>query len=545
MSVTVSEALQLPIMKRTKLIAGQGGLDRQIKWVTIVEVIEDVRRLQQGEFLITTAYGLESDPVGRKRLIEQLAKRNLSALAIHTGFYLQAIPDDFKEIADRYQLPLFEIPSELNFSMITRELLEQVVNHQLRSLEYSERVHKELIEVALANQSFHAIAEVLAKQTHACVYVFDTTWKIEARSSSVHHATEEYLYSRILAELEQTRISSELETSGTTVNVRYMAHSVDDRIAIWNVTISPIMAGGHTFGYLTLAKEGNPISELDLLAVGHATTVCALEFMKRQAVKNARLQQHADLLTELLQEPILLSSDLMERITSAGLDPAKPHTIALIGTQAPVSKETLDVVHMVIEKGLDEFGVRSIHKRSLHTFTVLLESDQEINTNVIKSLESIRKHAQGLPLKIGLGRTVSDIRKLAQSAREAEIAFRYGSVLNDHKAIAKYDELGHYHLLIQMLESGFDLRPYWAEVLGRIIDQPFLVDTLGALFDTNMNFKKTSEILFVHRHTLKYRIQKIERMTGKSLSDPAERLQLQLAWMAHRLQSVATHSPPL
>ena len=55
------EALQLPIMKRASLVAGHEGVNTPIKWVTIVEVIEDTTRLQEGEFLITTAYGLAED----------------------------------------------------------------------------------------------------------------------------------------------------------------------------------------------------------------------------------------------------------------------------------------------------------------------------------------------------------------------------------------------------------------------------------------------------------------------------------------------------
>ena len=114
MTITIREALQLPDMVQTRLIAGAGGLDNPIRWVTIVEVLEDTSRLQEGEFLITTGFGLTGNPMRLSSFIPSLAKQKLSGVAIHTGFYLREIPEAFIEMANRHQLPLIEIPTEIN-----------------------------------------------------------------------------------------------------------------------------------------------------------------------------------------------------------------------------------------------------------------------------------------------------------------------------------------------------------------------------------------------------------------------------------------------
>lgn len=66
MSISVQEAISLPVMKEAKIRGGAGGIDNQIKWVTIVEIIEDINRFQEGEFLITTGYGLNEDSANFK-----------------------------------------------------------------------------------------------------------------------------------------------------------------------------------------------------------------------------------------------------------------------------------------------------------------------------------------------------------------------------------------------------------------------------------------------------------------------------------------------
>jgi DNA-binding PucR family transcriptional regulator len=55
-----------------------------------------------------------------------------------------------------------------------------------------------------------------------------------------------------------------------------------------------------------------------------------------------------------------------------------------------------------------------------------------------------------------------------------------------------------------------------------------LVDSLFVYFEENCNAVKTAKRLFVHRNTLDYRLKKIEEISGRNLSDPYDRLTLQL-----------------
>nr|WGD97806.1 PucR family transcriptional regulator ligand-binding domain-containing protein [Bacillus safensis] len=78
MAILVKDALSLDIMKETKLLAGENGLDRLIQWVTIVEIIEDTSRLSEGELLVTTGFGLADNKERRARLEELIQSHRLS-----------------------------------------------------------------------------------------------------------------------------------------------------------------------------------------------------------------------------------------------------------------------------------------------------------------------------------------------------------------------------------------------------------------------------------------------------------------------------------
>lgn len=159
MSISVQEAIHLPALNTAKLLAGEKGIHNQIKWVTIVEVIEDIERFQDGEFLITTGYGLAEDSRQFQRL---LAMNKLSGVAIYNGFYLKEIPALFLEIANSHQLPLIELPTDLNFSTVTKSILQQILNRQMVEEEKQTEIRQqeEFLE-DIINKNYHSLSLIL------------------------------------------------------------------------------------------------------------------------------------------------------------------------------------------------------------------------------------------------------------------------------------------------------------------------------------------------------------------------------------------------
>ena len=110
MGITVRSALAIDVVAHTKVIAGETGLNREIKWVNVMELLDEVSSLQEGELLITTAFDLTDSPSLLDELIPYLAKRNLAGLAIQTGYYLDVIPPIIIQKCNEYDFPLLELP---------------------------------------------------------------------------------------------------------------------------------------------------------------------------------------------------------------------------------------------------------------------------------------------------------------------------------------------------------------------------------------------------------------------------------------------------
>ncbi|MBO4432910.1 MAG: helix-turn-helix domain-containing protein [Clostridia bacterium] len=150
------------------------------------------------------------------------------------------------------------------------------------------------------------------------------------------------------------------------------------------------------------------------------------------------------------------------------------------------------------------------------------ETGQDIGPRDIESLaSSIADTLSGefyVHAVIGIGTTVSNIKDLARSFKEAQTALEVGKVFDTDKTIVSYDNLGIARLIYQLPTTLCET--YLHEVFKRgsidNLDQETLF-TIQRFFENNLNVSETSRKLFVHRNTLVYRLEKIKKITGLDL----------------------------
>ena len=137
-----------------------------------------------------------------------------------------------------------------------------------------------------------------------------------------------------------------------------------------------------------------------------------------------------------------------------------------------------------------------------------------------------------LTFSLGVSRVAAGAGGLARAYEQARTAVRIGRRLHGAGARATFDQLGA-HRLLALIPDSAELRSYVADVLGDLAaDSPEAADlrhTLEVLLDHNGNVAETARRLHFHYNTLRYRIEKLERMVGPFTKSPALRLDLSLA----------------
>src|SRR5437870_5762949 len=141
-AIPLREALELPTLRDARVLAGEAGLDRLVRFVNVMEVPDIVNWVRADELLLTTAYPLRDDPAGLLALVPKLAEKNLAGVALKPARYIEAIPDRMLEAADSLNFPLIELPPDASFNDIISSILTVILNIQAIRLQRAAAIHE-------------------------------------------------------------------------------------------------------------------------------------------------------------------------------------------------------------------------------------------------------------------------------------------------------------------------------------------------------------------------------------------------------------------
>lgn len=140
---------------------------------------------------------------------------------------------------------------------------------------------------------------------------------------------------------------------------------------------------------------------------------------------------------------------------------------------------------------------------------------------------------------VGIGTTVTGIKKLAHSFKEAQVAIEVGKVFETERTIVSYEKLGIARLIYQLPTTLCEM--FLHEVFNKnsieSLDQETLF-TIQKFFENSLNVSETSRKLFVHRNTLVYRLEKIKKLTGLDLREFEDAIVFKVALMVKKYLTV-------
>jgi hypothetical protein len=127
LSLLIRNLFELSLLNGAVLVAGKNGINHEITWVNIMEILDEMNNLEKGELLLTTGYMLDNENL-HENLISTLHLKGVSGLVIQPGYYLNEIPKYIIDAGNKYNFPIIEIPKKLSFSSITQIILKNIYN---------------------------------------------------------------------------------------------------------------------------------------------------------------------------------------------------------------------------------------------------------------------------------------------------------------------------------------------------------------------------------------------------------------------------------
>jgi purine catabolism regulator len=507
-TVTVEEILRNQGLG-LHLVGGSEGVGHAIRWVHVSELEDPTPWLKGGELLLTTGMGLGNGPARQRAYIDRLADAGLAGLGFGVGFSHQRVPKPVADAADARGFPLFEVPYPVPFIAITEAVFSRLGSEQVEVLQRSVEVQQGLTRAVLEGQGIPGIVATLARAIGGWALALDL------------HGIPMAAAPRSAAARAQ-RLWDELRSSRS--DDPAFSLSLVDRGD--HVAIQPVAARGHVEAFLAVGKRDS-LGQLDRAVSGHALSLLAIELDKSRAVAEAERRLRGDFLDSLARGG-LSARELSRGLRRFGLPGDAEVEVVALEAEVPVD-ELAWAVEDVLSRG--EQGFLTAPRDDV--VYVLVPADGDGRVDQIREQVSGRL---GHEVSAGAGSPVSPA-DTGRSLREARYALQVCRV--EGRPAADFRSLGTYRLLLTLQEPDA-LRAFSDSVLAALDEYDRehggdLVSSLRAFLDHNARWESAAAELYVHRHTLRYRMRKVEELTGRDLDLPHDRMECWLAIRAREL----------
>jgi purine catabolism regulator len=515
------------------LLAGEGHLDMPVRWVHISELADPTPWLSGGELLLTTGIGLDSAKRQRD-YIATLADHGLAGLGLGTGFTHDKVPKALAEAARERDFPLFEVPYELPFIALTEKAFTRLVNEQYALLQRSIAAQERLQRIVLSERGLDAIVGALATLVGGPALVFDGRGELQALRTFRRELDDEVV----------AALGEELRDRARRGDGRGF---VPGHAELATRALALPVGGGDASersvpqAWLVAAKDSGGLAEIDRLILHQAVTVVALELLRRRVADTTERRLAGDVLSAAIAAE-LEGAELARRLEPFGLG---GQVTALVIT--PPERATLEACEAALTEALRGEAVSGLVAPSGANVVALMPSflDDELFELAERAVARAGEQLGARPAA-GVGRAVAAgrAREAYHEARCALEARALGTPNGNGAArsgVATYRDLGSFQLLLSLQDSDA-LALFCESLLGPIESGEGhyggeLMRSLEAFIECNGQWEAAARRLYCHRHTLRYRIRKVEELTGRDLSSARDRIEF---WLALRGREIVT-----
>lgn len=540
--VTVGEVVGTAALRRGALLAGETGLGRRVRGVRLL-TRNGGAPLRPHDLVVVESVGvladLMADATSPAAGLEAMAAADLAGLVV-----AGATPG-LLTWADRMRLPVIGLPGQTPADVLARlpaEILAELLERRSRALADADRVHAGLERVVRAGAGLPDLADELVALLGAAVFVTDADGRVLASSGATQLLSDD-------------RARALFDTGGRCRAARAPVglHPHSGRPGSYVVVAVP--AGPSDMAARVVAvSEDRTFGPADIQALERAASVVALALARRRTAADAESRHQGDVMRDLLQgtlppERALGASGVfgwdLERPLVVIVSRLDPEAGAALDAEADRARqERFAAAWSAAVRARDPRAAVTGFAHEVVAVVGAAGDPAGLAAAAAAAVEEAGVPAARTPgwgtLSTGLSR-VAGVARLAEAYAEAQRAIAIGQEVRGPGGVTDFNALGVYRLL-SLLPEGAELRTFVRETLGGLAagdaEARDLRQTLEILLETNLNVAETARRQHFHYNTLRYRIQKLERMLGPFTTDAHLRLNLTLALQIVRMRGL-------
>jgi purine catabolism regulator len=546
MPVTVGQILQLPALKEARLLAGEAGLDRRVSSVTVGEVPDIADWLSGGEMVLSTMFAARGDLERQREFCRQVMMADAAALFVKTTRFVESMPADIVELANKRKFPIVEVPQHLRWTRLMQDATEVIINRQASQLEQSQSIHRSLLAVVIRGGGWQELADEASRLLEYPVLILDASLEVLAASAGLPVPVAD-LEARLGLDGMRQRVTG---IGGGQKPFRLQDEGLPALFAL------PIVSSHRRLGYVCVLTEAENLSDNEVLILEHSVTIAALEMAQDRVRFETEVRLKGDFVDDVVSGAEQASDSLLRRGAFLGCDLSQGATVILLGVDefdGVVTKKGLEQAELDrrvellfshcsrLVASAEPSSLVSLKSGHLVVFVCGKSArDADALRRLTTAAQDLGKTVVDLSISAGIG-GFSPAGQMDRCYNEALIALKVGRKLGGPGSMLHFDQVGTYRLLLDVWERDPDeIRALYEETIGRVdrYDQANgtqLTATLVTFLRHNENLTATAAELFAHRHTIRYRLEKIAEISGLSVFQTEHKERLGLGLKARSL----------
>ena len=321
------------------------------------------------------------------------------------------------------------------------------------------------------------------------------------------------------------------------------------------VVILDLRVADAPVGTLRMRTRG----DVGVALVRLVSTLVASEVERLRAPARASAAALTTFVHAVLNRELASREAILESAEGLGLDLESGATVLIVRAHSHVPTEDGWRVRVL---SVAERGARAVAPDAVAVLAdrpdapwvevvVLVPGDDEAAARRVTDglLRELQTGQPGNTFAVGRSRPAADPLDLHRAGNEALLAANVAEGDADRPALA-FEETGAYRLLLSaMSEDPAELQRFYAETVEPLVayDEQYetdLVTTVEAFLDADGNVAATSQRLFTHRHTVRYRLERVRELSGLDVGSTDGREKLSLGLKAMRVLGIAHHGGP-
>ena len=491
------------------VLYGDDQLDRPVSAVFTTDLLDPSRYLT-GRPLVLSGLMWRREPGDSDAFVRALAHAGVVGLAAGEAAFGN-IPDDVVEACRRHDLPLIRVPVDVSFGRISDVVAEEHEAERERSLATALGRQRRLLTAIAEGRSIDELLTLVGQEVGVTCRVLSPTGRTIASAGGSLNPVDTDRVTRTFLVADRLPVSVDL-VDGSRVSIMGIDSRLGHRLTAW---------------FLVCDGDHRMWSDDVTVAVGELATVIALEHRRWDERRQAD-RRIADEVLALVAAGQSASAEVAVRIADLGADAhARCLVVAADCFRGP------DVAHSVLHDAALQVGAQPVTGIIDGRAVTVLTGERSDAVDLLRAGFHRLGPAPG-PSRVAVGLSAwVDHTAMSGALDEARHAVRLAELRDSAVSVVTSDDVTSHVLLLGTVPD--DVRQAFAtRVIGPVVSYDAehggdLVPTLDAFLRADGSWLRCAEMLHLHVNTVRYRIKRVEELTGRSLDRLDDRVDMLLA----------------